>query len=94
MKSGKIACVLLCISAFLYVARYISAALLVCGSKLNMGFALVYKEIGAGLTVWAGIALAAGILCLIVQYLQTHNEPPAEVVDELKGIVEKVSPDE
>ncbi|MDC0325528.1 hypothetical protein OAM01_02105 [bacterium] len=69
MKYDYVGIELLKISAFLYAARYLAAALFM-GPGLNNWnhdlFEASYGYVGSGLTVIAGLAAAAGITSLVV----------------------------
>lgn len=68
MRYDLIGCTLLGISAFLYAARYITAAIFM-GSVRSWNqelFQASYQYVGDDLTTWASIAFVAGLLAFAV----------------------------
>ena len=72
MRFDVLGCTLLCISAFLYAARYIAAGLYLGGSQYWSAdkFRSAYEYVGTGLSRWALISLLLGILCFIVCFVR------------------------
>ena len=69
MKYDYVGIELLKIAAFLFAARYITAALFIGPGLKNWDsglFEASYNYVGSGLTIGAGISAAAGITMLIV----------------------------
>lgn len=64
MRYDIVGGMLLCISAFLYAARYITAAIFMGGGLNNWSadlFQASYGYVGNGLTTWSTLALFAGL---------------------------------
>lgn len=81
MRYDLIGCMLLGISAFLYAARYITAAIFMGGvrSWSRELFQAAYQYVGDDLTTWASIAFVAGLLALAVGIV-------SGIVDYLKSV--------
>jgi uncharacterized membrane protein YphA (DoxX/SURF4 family) len=82
MRYDVIGCTLLGISAFLYAARYITAAIFMgagLGSWNRELFQAAYQYVGDDLTTWASIAFVAGLLALAVGIV-------SGIVDYLKSV--------
>jgi len=75
MKYDRLGVEFLKIAAFLYVARFITAALTVPGIK-NWDydkFKYLYTFIGAELTYLAITSAIIGVLMIIVAFIQSHK---------------------
>jgi len=77
MKYDRIGATLFAVAAFLYAARYVTAALFMGPGLTNWDFSLfeaAYEYVGNGLTKWATTALIAGIVCMAVGIVKELKE--------------------